>query len=201
MADWNLKGRVLVACNCDFGCPCNFNAPPTTGDCEGGWTWHIDEGTFGDVRLDGLTLSVFADWPGAIHEGNGKAVVYYDERADDAQREALETLGRGEAGGPWGLFINTYELLDVKPISYEIDFADERSRLKIGDIIELQMEPIKNPVSGDEIRAAVVLPNGLVFNEGWCATSSTFHVEGDVAYDHTGKNTEYAAFEYSGATA
>jgi len=23
---WKTKGAVLVACNCDYGCPCNFNA-------------------------------------------------------------------------------------------------------------------------------------------------------------------------------
>ena len=44
---WTLKGTVLISCNCDWGCPCNFNAPPTAGHCEGGWTWHIDHGTFG----------------------------------------------------------------------------------------------------------------------------------------------------------
>jgi hypothetical protein len=43
-----------------------------------------------------------------------------------------------------------------------------------------------------------VLPKGLVFNEGWCATSTHFSVKGDIEFDHTGKNTEYAAFEYSG---
>jgi Protein of unknown function (DUF1326) len=36
----------LVACNCDYGCPCNFNALPTQGKCEGGWTWHVDGGGF-----------------------------------------------------------------------------------------------------------------------------------------------------------
>src|SRR5262245_31089803 len=42
MADkWELTGTVLVACNCDWGCPCNFNARPTAGKCEGGWTWHV----------------------------------------------------------------------------------------------------------------------------------------------------------------
>ena len=102
MADWEVSGTVLVACNCDYGCPCNFNAPPTTGDCEGGWTWHIEKGRYSDVSLDGLTLAVFADWPGAIHEGDGKAVAYYDERADERQREALENLLRGGEGGPWG---------------------------------------------------------------------------------------------------
>ena len=40
--DWELKGTVVIACNCDYGCPCNFNALPTQGKCEGTWTWHVD---------------------------------------------------------------------------------------------------------------------------------------------------------------
>jgi hypothetical protein len=197
MADWKVKGTVLVACNCDYGCPCNFNAPPSTGDCEGSWTWHIEKGNYGDVSLDGLTFGVYADWPGAIHEGGGQAVVFYDDRADDRQREAIEALARGGEGGPWGIFINTYELLSIRPAAFEVELADEHSRLKVGDVVELQMEPIRNPVTGDETRAAVVLPKGLVFNEGWCATSTVFRVNDGISYDHSGKNTEYAAFEYA----
>ena len=199
MADWELSGTVLVGCNCDYGCPCNFNAPPTSGDCEGGWVWHIDKGRYGDVELDGLTLAVLADWPKAIHEGGGKAIALYDERADDRQREALEALLRGGEGGPWGVFINTYELLDVIPAPVEFEADGERSRYKIGDYAELQVEPIKNPVTGDEIRAAVVLPSGLVFNEGWCAASGVFRVDGPIAYDHSGKQAEYAEFSYKGS--
>jgi hypothetical protein len=198
MAEWQLKGTVLVACNCDYGCPCNFNAPPTHGDCEGGWTWHIEEGRYGDVDLAGMTLSVFADWPGAIHEGGGKAVVYYDERADEKQRQALETLARGGKGGPWGIFINTYELLDVKPVPFEIELNGEHSRLKVGGVAELAMEPIRNPVTGDETRSCVTLPTGLVFNEGWCAASTTFWVKDGISYDHSGKQAEHAPFEYRG---
>ena len=48
---WHLTGQVLVACNCDWGCPCNFNARPTKGKCEGGWTWHVVTGAYGDVAL------------------------------------------------------------------------------------------------------------------------------------------------------
>src|SRR5258705_11769573 len=77
---WHLNGKVLVACNCNWGCPCNFNAPPTSGKCEGGWSWHVEEGAFGDVRLDGLNFSLFVNWPGAIHEGNGEAVVLFAPR-------------------------------------------------------------------------------------------------------------------------
>src|SRR5436853_1064569 len=75
-SQWKLLGQVLLACNCDWGCPCNFNALPTTGKCEGGWTWQVEQGAFGDVRLDGLTFSVFVKWPGAIHHGNGQAVIF-----------------------------------------------------------------------------------------------------------------------------
>ena len=198
MADWEISGTVLVGCNCDYGCPCNFNAPPTRGDCEGGWVWKIDKGHYGDVELDGLTLAVFADWPKAIHEGGGKAVALYDERADERQREALVALLRGGEGGPWGIFINTYELLDVISAPVEFEVNGERSRYKIGDYAELQVEPIENPVTGAAVRAAVVLPTGLVFNEGWCAASGVFKVEADgVKYDHSGKQAEYADFAYN----
>jgi hypothetical protein len=61
------------------------------------------------------------------------------------------------------------------------------------------MESIRNPVTGNEVRASVVLPTGLVFNEGWCAGSTVFKVEGKVAYDHFGKQAEYAPFSYAGS--
>ena len=198
MASWKLKGTVLVGCNCDYGCPCNFNAPPTHGDCEGGWVWHIEDGTYDDVDLAGMTLGLFADWPGAIHEGNGKAVAFYDESADEPQAQALEALLRGGEGGPWGIFINTYELTGVRASPVDLEVNGERSRYKIGDLAELQMEPIKNPVTGAETRGGVMLPSGLVFSEGWCAASTTFWVKDGVSYDHSGKQAEYAPFEYSG---
>ncbi len=80
---------MLVACNCEYGCPCNFNAPPSHGKCEGGWTWHVTRGAFASVPLDGLNFSVYVKWPGAIHEGNGEALILVDERSDDRQREAV----------------------------------------------------------------------------------------------------------------
>jgi hypothetical protein len=51
---WTMKGTVLIACNCDYGCPCNFNALPTTGKCEGEWTWHVEEGAYDGTQLDGF---------------------------------------------------------------------------------------------------------------------------------------------------
>jgi hypothetical protein len=101
--DWELKGTVVIACNCDYGCPCNFNALPTQGKCEGSWTWHVERGAFGDTALDDLSFTVAVNWPGAIHEGNGEAVILVDERADQAQRDAIAALVSGDVGGPWGV--------------------------------------------------------------------------------------------------
>ena len=45
-------------------------------------------GAFGDARLDGLRIAAIFKWPGAIHEGNGEAIAFVDERADADQRDA-----------------------------------------------------------------------------------------------------------------
>ena len=102
---WTIKGRVAIACNCEVGCPCNVNGRPTHGHCEGGWVWWIEAGSYGQTKLDKLHVALFADWPAAIHEGNGVAVTFIDESADEAQRAALRAMVQGEAGGPWGSFI------------------------------------------------------------------------------------------------
>jgi hypothetical protein len=195
---WSLKGTVLIACNCAYGCPCNYNALPTTGDCEGGWTWIIDKGELDGVGVDGLGVAVFADWPGAIHEGGGVATAYIDERADDDQRAALTRVARGEVGGPWAIFINTYTLDGPHFTSFDVELSEHMSRYTIGDVAKLEMEPIRNPVTGDPSYPSVRLPQGLVFNEGYYATSTLFTVNDGVSYDHSGKNTEYAPFAYSG---
>ena len=108
LESWRLNGRVLVSCNCDWGCPCNFNARPTAGKCEGGWTWHVDRGSADRVALDDLNFSVYVNWPAAIHEGNGEGVILIDERADSAQRAAIEVILGGKVGGPWGVLAWTW---------------------------------------------------------------------------------------------
>jgi hypothetical protein len=194
---WTLQGTLMIACNCDYGCPCNVNGLPTTGKCEGGWTWHVEEGRYSETSLDGLNLSIFAAWPGAIHEGGGRAVSLFDERADEGQREALTVLARGEVGGPWAIFINTYELAGPEPAPYEVEIANGRSHYRIGGSAELQVEPIKNPVTGDEVHPRLLLPEGLLVRDLGLFASSVFRVEG-LGYDHSGRYAAVGEFSYTG---
>lgn len=197
MTAWRLNGTVLIACNCDFGCPCNFNARPSRGDCEGGWIWMITDGEVDGVRLDGLGLAVFADWPGAIHEGGGRAACYVDERADDGQRAALARVLRGELGGPWGVFIKTYELAGPEPARFDVTLAEHGSRATIDSILELELQAIRNPVTQAEVHPEVVLPEGLVVKRGSMAASKVFRVKGGVEYDHSGQYAAFGSFAYS----
>ena len=159
MTKWSLRGTVLIACNCDYGCPCNFNALPTRGKCEGEWTWHVEEGAFGGTHLSGLTFTLAVDWPGAIHEGDGVGLLLVDERADAGQREAIHTLVRGEAGGPWGVLGWTWPTLHgPEPVPYELDLGGIHSRVRAGDAFELELESIRNPVTGAEVTPGAVLP-------------------------------------------
>ena len=196
---WHLKGTVIVACNCDYGCPCTFHAPPTHGDCEGGWTWHVGEGRFGEAVLDGLNFSLFCDWPGAIHEGGGKATAFYDDRAGEAQAEAISTLLGGGVGGPWGVIGSTYEIVDgPRAVAYELELADIASRLRIPGVLELELDTIKNPVSGEDAHPEVVLPEGLIFRHGLLGATKRYRLDAGIAYDHSGRYSAVGPFEYSG---
>lgn len=195
---WHLSGEVLIACNCDYGCPCNFNARPTSGDCEGGWIWSIADGEVAGTDLAGRSVAVFADWPGAIHEGGGRATAYIDEGADDAQAEALNKVLQGEVGGPWAIFINTYELDGPNRAPFTLDLSEHRSRAKVGNVAELEMEPIRNPVSGAEAHPEMVLPEGIVVKRGGLAASKIFRVHDGVEYDHSGQYAAFGPFDYRG---
>ena len=66
------RGHRILTCNCDWGCPCQFNARPTHGDCRAAGAFKIGTGQFGDTPLDGVIFAWLFAWPGAIHEGKGE---------------------------------------------------------------------------------------------------------------------------------
>jgi len=170
MIAWSIKGRELVTCNCAYGCPCQFNAPPTHGHCEAVAGLDIQEGRFGEVRLDGLKVVSVMRWPGAIHEGRGEAFIIIDERADEAQRTALLTVLSGKETKPgatiWNVFAATLDRVHdpvFKPIAIAIDVDARRARIAVDGLVEASAEPIKNPVTGAEHRVRIDMPDGFEY--------------------------------------
>ena len=94
---WHINGDYMLGCNCDYGCPCNFSARPTEGDCQGSIGFHVEDGAYDGVSLNGLNVFLGVKWPGAIHEGEGTVSIYIDESGSPEQRDALLKIVSGEA--------------------------------------------------------------------------------------------------------
>lgn len=162
---WSFQADYLQACNCDYGCPCEFSAPPTTGFCDGMGAWRINRGQCGEVSLDGLGLAFSAHWPKAIHEGNGTVCIFVDERADAAQREALLKIASGQLGGlPFEILATTFStILDPVFAPFHFEMNGRESSFNVGNYLRVVMEPIKNPVTGEPESVRVEHGTGFIF--------------------------------------
>ena len=170
MTPWEIEGRELFNCNCSYGCPCQFSALPTKGYCEAMGGLAIDKGHYGDVRLDGTKVAMVFAWPGAVHEGKGRCQPVIDSNANPAQREALLKIISGQDTEPFAtvfaVFATTFEkVFDpiFTPIEFDVDVDGRRGRIRAGAVLEVDGEPIRNPVTGQEHRARIDLPHGFEY--------------------------------------
>lgn len=178
--DWRIKGLEFVNCNCDPGCPCQFMSRPTHGDCQAFAAVKIEEGYFGETRLDGLSFAMTLKWPGAIHEGNGQAQAFVDERASTEQRDALMAILSGETSEPGATFFNVFagtlsKMYDPVfcPIEMSCDVENRRAQVRVADLLEGTAEPVINPVSGEAHHARIDLPAGFEYAVAEVAKGTT----------------------------
>lgn len=167
---WSIQGKEFANCNCSYACPCQFNALPTRGFCEAAAGFQIDQGHFGEVKLDGLRAAAVYAWPGPVHFGNGTMQLIIDERADPRQRDALVKIMSGqetdEMATMWWVFsamCSTKHEPLFKPIKLDIDLDGRRGQLVVPEVLESTGEPIRNPVTGVEHRVRIDLPNGFEY--------------------------------------
>ena len=199
--DWSIKGPEIAICNCNWGCPCQFNSLPSQGNCRAALGLRIDEGHFGKVRLDGLKIAATFAWPGAVHEGRGQAQIIIDERATPEQREGLLKIASGQETEPFATFFNVYAAMTekfheplFKPIEFESDMEERRARFSVAGIVEGSTEPIRNPVTGQPHRARVTLPHGFEYHEAEYASSAA-HATGAVPLDWKGRHGHLAMLQ------
>ena len=193
---WAIHCREFVNCNCAYGCPCQFNALPTYGDCKAVVGIQIDTGFHGETKLDGLRVAGVYAWPGAIHLGDGQALAIVDKRADAAQRDALLRILSGQDTTPGATMFNVFASTLSKfhdpvfsDIAFDVDVKKRRATLKVADYIDLRGEPIVNAVTGVEFNGAIVLDGGFEYTRaemgrGWSKTSGPIQLEFGDTYGH-----------------
>lgn len=201
--DWRIRGPEIANCNCDWGCPCQFNALPTNGDCRAMTAMQIEQGHFGDVSLDGVKWVGMFAWPKAIHEGNGEAFVVVDDAASPEQRTAILTILSGGETEPGATIFNVFStVIDhmhepaFLPITFDVDIERRIGRVVVDGIIDTNVEPIRNPVTGEEHRARVTLPHGFEYKVAEFASGTT-KADGAVSLGWASRHAHVATLDLS----
>jgi hypothetical protein len=202
---WRLSGDYFENCNCSVVCPClmstnaQLTSKPTQGFCDVVLAFHIDKGSYGSVPLDDLNVAMIGHTPGPMADGNWTVAVYFDERANDQQIEALGAIFTGAAGGPMAAFaplIGTNLGVKKAPIKYRVD--GKKRSAEIPNILNLAVEPLPSMREDGEMWAATghpINPDKLFLAMG--AKGSKFNDHG-LRWDNSGRNGHYAPINWSG---
>ena len=163
---WLFKSETYDNCNCAVNCGCQFNLPSTYGFCQSAFVGTIVEGHFNDTPLAGLNWAGLYMWPGEIAEGNGKRLIVIDERADETQRIALETIISGEACAPLSNLFSVFasvcsELFETRflPIDLEVNFELRTARVDIPGVMKSSGRPMINEFNGQPFHIALARPS------------------------------------------
>jgi hypothetical protein len=171
---------------------------PTQGACEVPLAFHIDRGAYGDVALDGLNAVVAIRTPGAMAEGNWSAAIYLDDRADDRQREALQAIFTGAAGGPLGAVAPLISnVLGVKSAAINFKKDGLRRSVEIPGVMSMAINAIPSGAPDKEIWASNASPFAASVSLAVGEASSTWQDYG-MRWDNSGKNGHYAPINWSG---
>jgi hypothetical protein len=192
----------MESCNCDFGCACNFSGFPNHGRCETLVGYHIRNGNYGNVSLDGLDFIYAASWPKAIHEGNGTLRVYIADRASTEQRQAIAEIayGRAKGNGPFALFASTMRYaLDSESVPIVMRVDGKRSRFAVPGVLEVELAPHIDPTTGKEHEVRVDLPNGFIFKNAQAIKTTVMKIlSASFNFDYSGRNAFFTLVLYQG---
>jgi hypothetical protein len=204
---WHAIGDWFDVCSCNVPCPCVFAQPPTNNACDGILAWHIREGRYGDVTLDDLNVLAVSYFEGNIWDGETKASmgIFFDERADERQREALQSIFGGKAGGwPAGFadLIGELRGTEFVPITFEV--ADDLAhwRAEVPNRVVARAEALTGPTTPPGERVQLVNAPGAEVGPGQIATWGK-GTAGDVdafgfKMDLVGSSSKHFPFDWSG---
>ncbi len=201
---WHIAGDYFENCNCTVVCPCEFstNQPltsrPTEGACEVATAYHITSGSYGNVTLDGLNVGLMVRTPGPMAEGNWSVALYLDERANEQQRQALQAIFSGSAGGPLGALtplIST--VLGVKTVPITFNIASKRRSVEIPNIMHMAVNPLPSLDPNNEIWALNVHPFAAPQVAMAVGEQNSTWTDYGMSWDNSGKNGHYASINWS----
>jgi len=199
---WRMRGDVMEACSCATTCPCNFGSDPTPLPCEVVIGWRIQDGNYGNTRLDGLSVVLYGRIPANVFLGNWTVGVYLDQRASQPQAQALGDIFAGNAGG-WPAMLSSLigNLLPPKQVPIQFQTVDGEHNITIRGLLEVGSERVPNPLPGQPPLDPKVSDLAVPFYTGSVNVrrSRTLRLsDPGMSFQYTGRSSLVGQFDYSG---
>jgi hypothetical protein len=197
-AAWWAKGLLFENCNCQLVCPghLHFRQLCTHERCVGYWAVRFDEGRFEDVPLAGARAVVAYDCPRNMIEGNWTEVVLIDAGGGERQKDAIETILTGRAGGPWEVLARfVSNRLPTRAARIRIEEEDRRKRVVIDGVLEAEVEDIKGrdrsrPVTFENMFNQIHPPTQTL------ARGTSRYDDGTIRFDNSETHGLYSSFHW-----
>lgn len=206
--DWKVSGDWFDVCKCNVPCPCIFAQAPTYGDCEGVLAYHINNGHYGETPLDGLNALLVGGFTGNIWAGEAKDAkmgFFFDERANEKQREALQMIFMGKAGGIMAEIAKLFGKvtgLDFAPIKFEVAVDLAHWSAEIPGKVSARAEALTGPMTPPGKRVQLHNAPGSETGPGTVATWGKA-LANDVdamgfKFDWKGRSSKHIPFDWIG---
>jgi hypothetical protein len=169
----------------------------------------MNQGSYGPTKLDGLNVLGIGRFKGNIWSGNVKASggFFFDEKADEKQREALQMIFSGRAGGFMAEFAKLFG--DVRgmafaPIHFEIASDLSRWKAEIPGKVVASAEALTGPMTPPGKRVQTLNAPGSETGPGTVATwavSTADQVnvpEMRFEWSRKGRSSKHIPFNWSG---
>lgn len=193
--EWTISGEYVECCNCSVPCQCLWHEAPDDNICNAGVFWKIEEGSYGDVSLDGLTAGFLLDQEGVLFEGGWDVVLILDEAADDEQSEALQMIFSGEAGGLFAAMSGMVEeVVDVVSLPFEYTSDNGHFEFEAGDAISMEADGSE----GLHGQQGTVFPHPLIGDqeiEFGKTNEYVVNLDEEFAWDFGGNNAYFGEYE------
>ncbi|HJS68385.1 MAG TPA: DUF1326 domain-containing protein [Nitrososphaera sp.] len=204
---WNVSGDWFDVCKCNIPCPCTFAQAPSYGDCEGVLAYHIKKGRYGDIPLEGLNALFVGGFKGNIWAGEAKATMafFFDERANEKQREALQMIFSGKAGGFMAEFAKLVgESRGTEFVQIKFEVAEDLAywSAEIPGRVSARAEALTGPMTPPGKRVQTLNAPGSETGPGTVATwGRAIADEVDAMgfkWDWKGRSSKHIPFDWAG---
>jgi hypothetical protein len=198
---WSLEGKMISADSCGPDCHCIIGGPPDNGLCKFMAMGQVDNGKYGDVKLDGAKFGIAGEFLRKIIGEPLKktfTAYYIDSGASAEQREALRKLFTGPS------FATQGQAAEVKEVAIKFENLDAFGQVgktaggTVGEIAKVEVTPI---AGGSDPNKPMTVENEAEAGSIWNAlgkASNSFYRSAGKDYKFEGTSGESHRFAWKG---